>query len=86
LSGAPEAFEARRVRLLAVAYRILGSVAEAEDAVQESWLRLQRVDEESIEDLDAWLTRVVTRICLNQLRTRRTRAEGPLDDFAPARS
>ena len=76
-------FDHERPRLRAVAYRILGSLTEADDAVQEAWLRLQRSDAEEIESLEAWLTTVVARICLNLLRTRRTRAELPLDGFNP---
>lgn len=63
-------FDSRRQRLRAVAYRMLGSLADADDAVQEAWLRLQGVDVEAIENLDAWLTTVITRICLNMLRDR----------------
>ncbi len=76
-------FEAQRPRLRAVAYRILGSLTEADDAVQESWLRLSRADADEIENLDAWLTTVVARICLNVLRTRRSRAEQPLEAYVP---
>jgi RNA polymerase sigma-70 factor (ECF subfamily) len=68
-------FEQQRPRLRAVAYRILGSLSEADDAVQEAWLRLSRSDADAIESLDAWLTTVVGRIALNMLRTRRTRRE-----------
>ena len=75
-------FESERARLREVAYRMLGSSAEAEDAVQEAWLRLSRTDAESVENLPAWLTTVVARVCLNMLRTRRTRDERPLDDAA----
>ncbi|HEX5309818.1 MAG TPA: sigma-70 family RNA polymerase sigma factor [Solirubrobacteraceae bacterium] len=67
----------------AVAYRILGSVTEADDAVQEAWLRLQRTEPEQIDSLEAWLTTVVARISLNVLRSRRSRAEQPLDGFIP---
>jgi RNA polymerase sigma-70 factor (ECF subfamily) len=73
-------FEEQRPRLRAAAYRMLGSTAEAEDAVQEAWLRLDRSDTDRVEDLPAWLTTVVARVCLNTLRSRRTRAEQPLDD------
>ncbi len=76
-------FDGRRPRLRAVAYRILGSLSEADDAVQEAWLRLQRTDAEQIDSLEAWLTTVVARICLNMLRSRRTRGEQPLDGFLP---
>jgi len=72
-------FEENRRHLRAVAYRILGSVSEAEDAVQEAWLRLSRSDAAAIENLGGWLTTVVARVCLNMLRTRRSRAEEPLE-------
>ena len=65
-----EHFEARRPHLRAVAYRMLGSLAEAEDAVQESWLRLSRADTSGVENLDGWLTTVVARVCLNLLDAR----------------
>src|SRR6185437_1996221 len=77
------AFEEQRPRLRAVAYRMLGSTAEADDAVQEAWLRLQRVDAEEIENLGAWLTTVVARIALNMLRSRDTRREGPFEPHMP---
>ena len=70
-----ERFEASRPRLRAVAYRMLGSAAEAEDAVQEAWLRLHRADTGGIANLDAWLTTVVGRVCLDMLRARSTRRE-----------
>ncbi len=73
-------FEAERPRLRAVAYRLLGSPSDADDAVQEAWLRLSRSDAEAIESLEAWLTTVVARVALNMLRSRRTRREEPLDD------
>lgn len=73
------AFDANRRYLLAVAYRMLGSYADAEDAVQESWFRLMRTSPDSIDDMRAWLTRVVSRICLDQLRGRARRPEHPLD-------
>jgi len=76
-------FDRERVRLRAVAYRILGSLSEADDAVQETWLRLQRIDSEKIGDLDGWLTTVLARICLNMLRTRSRQREQPLDGFVP---
>jgi RNA polymerase sigma factor (sigma-70 family) len=76
-------FDRQRDQLRAVAYRILGSLSEAEDAVQEGWLRLRRTDVEQIDSLERWLTTVVARICLNMLRSRRTRAEQPLDGFRP---
>ena len=65
-----ERFEEHRTRLRAVAYRMLGSLSEADDAVQEAWLRLSRADTGSVENLAGWLTTVVARICLNMLRAR----------------
>jgi RNA polymerase sigma factor (sigma-70 family) len=76
-------FEEHRARLRAVAYRMLGSVADADDAVQETWLRLSRSDPEEIENLGGWLTTVVARVCLNVLRSRRTHAEEPLEIHVP---
>lgn len=76
-----ERFEADRPRLRAVAYRVLGSLSEAEDAVQDAWLRASQADVSGVQNLTAWLTTVVTRVCLNQLRTRRTRGEEPLDEL-----
>jgi RNA polymerase sigma factor (sigma-70 family) len=76
-------FDRQRPRLRAVAYRILGSLSEAEDAVQEAWLRLQRTDAEQIDSLERWLTTVLARICLNMLRSRRGRGEQPLEDWRP---
>ncbi len=70
-----EQFESNRARLRSVAYRMLGSVSEAEDAVQESWLRLARSDSGRIENLSAWLTTVVARVCLNMLRARQAQRE-----------
>lgn len=70
-----ETFESQRTHLRTVAYRLLGSVHEADDAVQESWLRLQRSNVSSVDNLPAWLTTVVSRICLDQLRTRASRRE-----------
>src|SRR5690242_2041250 len=66
-----ERFEQHRPRLRAVAYRMLGTLAEADDAVQDAWLRLSRSDEEQIDNLGGWLTTVVARECLHQLRARR---------------
>jgi RNA polymerase sigma factor (sigma-70 family) len=74
-------FDSERPRLRAVAYRILGSLSEADDAVQDAWLRLQRTDTRAIDNLDGWLTTVVARICLNVLRTRSRRQEEPLEGF-----
>ncbi len=76
-------FNRERPRLRAVAYRILGSLSEADDAVQEAWLRLQRTGADEIDALEAWLTTVVARICLNLLRARASRGEQPLDGFLP---
>ncbi len=78
-----ERFEEHRGRLRAVAYRMLGSVSEADDAVQEAWLRLNRSDASEVENLGAWLTTVVGRISLNMLRSRATRREQPLDVHVP---
>ncbi len=72
-------FERNRGRLRAVAYRMLGSLSEADDAVQETWIRLDRTDATAIQNLEAWLTTVVGRVCLNMLRSRTTRREDPLD-------
>jgi RNA polymerase sigma-70 factor (ECF subfamily) len=76
-------FEEDRTRLRAVAYRMLGSVSEADDAVQEAWLRLNRADTSSVENLAGWLTTVVARVCLNMLRTREHRREEPLEVCVP---
>ena len=73
-----EQFEANRPHLRAVAYRMLGSLSEADDAVQESWLRLSRSGTSEIENLGGWLTTVVARVCLDMLRSRRSRREEPL--------
>jgi RNA polymerase sigma-70 factor (ECF subfamily) len=73
-----ERFEADRTRLQAVAYRLLGSASEADDAVQEAWLRLSRSDTREVENLSGWLTTVVSRVCLDMLRSRRSRREQPL--------
>jgi RNA polymerase sigma factor (sigma-70 family) len=78
-----EQFEEHRGHLRAVAYRMLGSLSEADDAVQESWLRLSRSDASEVENLRAWLTTVVARVSLNVLRSRRTRREEPLDVRVP---
>jgi RNA polymerase sigma factor (sigma-70 family) len=72
-----EQFEASRPRLRAVAYRMLGSHAEADDAVQEAWLRLARDDRSDVENLGGWLTTVVSRVCLDRLRSRKSRREDP---------
>jgi DNA-directed RNA polymerase specialized sigma24 family protein len=72
-------FEAHRYRLRAVAYRMLGSLSEADDAVQDAWLRLSRADTGSIENLGGWLTTAVARVCLDMLRSRKSRREQSLD-------
>jgi RNA polymerase sigma factor (sigma-70 family) len=76
-------FEAERPRLRALAYRMLGSSAEADDAVQEAWLRFDRTDLSAVENLAAWLTTVVSRVCLNLLRARLARREESLEGFTP---
>jgi RNA polymerase sigma factor (sigma-70 family) len=78
-----ERFEQHRTRLRAVAYRMLGSLTEADDALQEAWLRLSRTDTSEVENLDAWLTTVVSRVSLNMLRARRSRGEQPLGVHVP---
>jgi RNA polymerase sigma factor (sigma-70 family) len=76
-------FEDHRPRLRAVAYRMLGSINEAEDAVQDAWLRLSRADTSEVVNLGGWLTTVVARVALNMLRSRNTRREQPLDVHVP---
>lgn len=83
LTGLAERFEERRPRLRAVAYRVLGSVSEADDALQEAWLRVSRADTTEVMNLDGWLTTIVARVCLNMLRTRERRREEPLDAHVP---
>jgi RNA polymerase sigma-70 factor (ECF subfamily) len=78
-----ERFEEHRTHLRAVAYRMLGSVSEADDAVQDAWLRLSRTDASAIDNLGGWLTTVVARVCLNVLRSRRTRREEPFEVHMP---
>ena len=78
-----ERFEEHRPHLQAVAYRMLGSLSEADDAIQETWLRLSRSDADGIENLGGWLTTVVGRVCLNMLRSRRTRREESLNVHVP---
>ncbi len=78
-----ERFEENRGHLRAVAYRMLGSLSEADDAVQEGWLRLSRSDTSGVENLRGWLTTVVARVCLDMLRSRKVRREEPLDAHAP---
>src|SRR2546421_4453312 len=80
-----ERFETNRPHLRAVAYRMLGSVSEADDAVQEAWIRFSRADTSGVENLGGWLTTVVARVCLNMLQSRRSRREGPVDQ-RPARA
>src|SRR6266702_3075771 len=78
-----ERFEENRTHLRAVARRMLGSLAEADDAVQEAWLRLSRSDTSGIENLGGWLTTVVARVCLDMLRSRESRREEPLGVHVP---
>src|SRR5262245_34997443 len=78
-----ERFEANRTHLRAVAYRMLGSVSDADDAVQETWLRLSRSDVSDVENLRGWLTTVTARVCLNVLRSRDLRREEPLGVHVP---
>src|SRR5215470_8164590 len=78
-----ERFEQHRTHLRGVAYRMLGSLCEVDDAVQEAWLRLSRSDATDIENLGGWLTTVVARVCLDVLRSRQSRREEPLLADAP---
>ncbi|MEV0227284.1 sigma-70 family RNA polymerase sigma factor [Streptomyces sp. NPDC050704] len=78
-----EGFSEHRPRLHAVAYRMLGSASEADDALQDAWLRVGRADTDSVENLGGWLTTVVARVCLNMLRSREHRREEPLDAHGP---
>ncbi|MGH6708168.1 MAG: sigma-70 family RNA polymerase sigma factor [Bradyrhizobium sp.] len=78
-----EKFEANRAHLRAVAYRMLGSTAEVDDAVQETWLRLSRTDTGAVENLGGWLTTVVARVCLDMLRSRKSRREDPMGPDVP---
>lgn len=82
--GLARRFEEHQPRLRAVAHRLLGSTAEADDAVQEAWIRLNRTGADEIDNLEAWLVRTVGRVALNLLRARRTRREEPLDVLLPA--
>ncbi|MQM24252.1 sigma-70 family RNA polymerase sigma factor [Glycomyces sp. NEAU-7082] len=75
-----ERFEEHRAHLRAVAYRMLGSLSEAEDAVQEAWIKAARADVSGVENLRGWLTTVVSRVCLDLLRSRKSRREDPLDE------
>src|SRR2546425_13090644 len=76
-------FEANRTHLRAVAYQILGSRSDADDAVQEAWLRLSRSDTSGVENLGGWLTTVIARVCLDTLRSRKSRREESLDAHLP---
>src|SRR5262245_14339891 len=78
-----ERFEENRTHLRAVAYRMLGSLSEADDAVQEAWIRVGRSDASGVENLGGWLTTIVARVCLNMLQSRRSRREEPLDAHLP---
>lgn len=78
-----ERFEEHRPRLRSIAYRMLGSLADADDAVQETWLRLARTGANDIGNLGGWLTTAVSRVCLDMLRTRNSRREDPLDEHVP---
>src|SRR5215216_4967681 len=78
-----ERFEANRSHLRGVAFRMLGSLTEADDAVQEAWIRLSRTDTSHVDNLRAWLTTVVARVCLNMLRSRKTRREASLETHLP---
>src|SRR5215204_1682077 len=78
-----EQFEAHRDHLQRVAYRMLGSTGEADDAVQEAWLRLSRAEAAGIDNLGGWLTTVVARVCLDLLRSRQSRREDPLSPDGP---
>ena len=78
-----ERFEENRTHLRAVAYRMLGSSSEVDDAVQEAWLRLSRADAAGIDNLGGWLTTVVARVCLDMLRARKSRREEPITPQAP---
>jgi RNA polymerase sigma factor (sigma-70 family) len=79
-----ERFEEQRPRLRSMAYRMLGSASEADDAVQDAWLRVSRADTREVDNLPAWLTTVVARVCLNMLRRRTSRREEPLEGQRPA--
>ncbi len=78
-----ERFEEHRTHLRGVAYRMLGSLSEADDAVQETWQRVSRSDTSDVENLGGWLTTITSRVCLNVLRSRRTRREEPLEAYVP---
>src|SRR5579862_1850937 len=78
-----ERFEEHRGRLRAVAYRMLGSLTEADDAVQDAWLRVNRSEPDQVENLGGWLTTIKARVCLNMLRARDVRREQPVDFHVP---
>src|SRR5215216_2520637 len=78
-----EQFEENRTHLRAVAYRMLGSLSEADDAIQEAWLRLSRSETSGVENLGGWLTTIVARVCLDMLRSRKSRREEPLGVRVP---
>jgi RNA polymerase sigma-70 factor (ECF subfamily) len=78
-----DSFEAHRAHLQGVAYRMLGSLTEADDAVQETWLRLARSDTSEVHNMRAWLTTIVARVCLDMLRSRASRREEPFDTHVP---
>src|SRR4029079_18929808 len=78
-----ERFEHDRARLRGIAYRMLGSTSEADDAVQEAWLKVSRGDSGGVDSLSGWLTTVVARVCLDMLRTRRSRPEEPAGHHVP---
>lgn len=79
--GLAERFEEHRGHLAAVAYRMLGSRADADDALQEAWMRLNRADATQVENMGGWLTTIVSRVCLNMLKSRATRSEGPMAEY-----
>src|ERR1700733_7538469 len=76
-------FQEKRPHLRAVAYRLLGSVSEADDALQEAWLRLSRSDATAVENLGGWFTTIVARVSLNMLRARKAKRESPLEERLP---
>ena len=76
-------FEEHRARLRALAYRMLGSLTEADDVVQDTWLRMSRSGTEEVDNLGGWMTTILTRVCLNMLRSRNTRRQDPLDAHLP---
>lgn len=83
IDWATERFEEQRPRLRSMAYRMLGSLSEADDAVQEAWIRVNRADADSVDNIGGWLTTIVARVCLNMLRSRESRGEQPLDVHVP---